>query len=349
MRILSPKTNFLGGALVSASHLGKVLDKPVFTWNERSEFLKVNGVDQKLCYSDSYLGESLWCNDTCVDGGYYPEFKDQNDELYDFLSKHHTIFLCNHQPPSRYSEFLIHYLSKLQKSCDRIVLLNYRACWNEEFEFYCRPLLPHIEVMTLPYHYHLTDDLATFMEDPINNKKVAMIGRSNSRCKIQFKYDELKSEFDEANHTHINRHLVPSESEDKWELTSILPDNTKSNLEFLKELSKYRYILTGYFYGGEGLPELTVPYNKLEWSFMDALIAGCIPLTSSLFSEELKRMNIPAPTIEYNGFNGIHEITHKLYTTELNIHEKFNDARHKLFSEIYRGNDIIKRLFSEMP
>lgn len=339
MYILSPKTNFLGGSLVSASHLGKLIPGQLLTWMNKSEFLDSNNVkyDVITSFNDYYKSygdcSSIWCNDTCIDQGYFPEYIDQNKKLWEFLGNFETVHLVNHQPVNRYKSYLKEMISYLTECCYcEVILYNYRACWNIEWDNELACLFPNIKVYTLPYHYYTGYIPQGDIPDNSNKiNSVVAIGRSNSRCKIQYKFSELKLKFKEYTN---------------WLLTQVLPDTNKGNSDFLLELSKFKYILTGYYYGGEGNREQSMLYNKLEWSFMDALLMGCIPLTNTLFEKELNRLNIPAPIIGYE-FEGINSIVSKLESSKLNDPERMKLSQLNLLREIDNGNDILKQIILE--
>lgn len=332
MFILSPKTHFLGGALVSASHLGKLFPGKLLTWKQSSPFLDTNNVSYKVVDNivdypvDNF--SSIWCNDTCINEGYYPHLIEKNEELWNFLKNFDTVHLFNHQPINRYFNYLYDMLSYLvdQYKC-KVTIWNYRACWNIEFENELKSLFPSVECYTAPYHYYLgqVPDIDKLVEP---NKTVCCIGRSNSKCKIQYKLDVLKT-------------VLPCG------VDSLLPDSNVGNEEFLEKLRDYKYILTGYYYGGEGNPEMKCYYNKLEWSFMDALLSGVIPMTNTLFRYELERLNIPAPMIGYRYFGGIDNTWNYLKGSLLNNKEILIQSRISLINEIKKGNLIMSKILTD--
>jgi len=323
MIILSPKTKFLGGALISASHLGKLFPGQLRTWNEESHFLDVNKVHYKVINANTpVVDDSIWVNDTCLNDGYQIGFGPHR-EFYEYISQYKNVILCNHQPPNRMTEFLYESISTLlHGNTESLTILNYRACWIDEFNMELGSIFPSVKVGLIPYHYYLE----YVPEDKQTHKSgIVAIGRGNSRCKIQYQFKYIQEHFG---------------------VEQFLPDLNKGNTEFLRDLSNYAYVLGGYYCGGEGNPELNKPYNKLEWNFIDAMLVGCIPLTNTLFKDELERLNIDAPMLGYLNFDGIDNLLNKLYTSTLNIPNQFEKAKATLIREIKKGNYLISKMLS---
>jgi hypothetical protein len=346
MFILSPKSNFLGGSLVSASHLGQLFPGKLYVWKNKSPFLDSNKVPYEVITGDPnqyiYMDTSeIWVNDTCVDSGYYPSSQKDNDELIEFIAGFENIIIVNHQPVNRCVDYLYNMLKKLVWTYLRkVTILNYRAWWNIEWENTLAPIFPTVKVFTSPYHYYLP--YADILDDPSFNKvednlpETVLIGRSNSKCKVHAFADDIKYWLD---------------LQLKYKVDQIFPDPNISNRDFLLTLSKYKYVLTGYYYGGEGTLELTVPYNKLEWSFMDALLAMAIPVTNELFSRELLRLHmqwVPILDYDYQVHNiRLHNIGNSIKYCIYNDIEERLKARNMLISELEKGNRITAMLLGE--
>lgn len=340
MIILSPKSNFLGGSLVSASHLGRLFPGKLYVWKNESPFLDSNKVPYQIITGDldkyNYLDtDEIWVNDTCVDSGYYPSSQRDNDELIEFIARFENIIIVNHQPVNRCVDYLYNMLEKLVWTYFRkVTILNYRAWWNIEWENTLAPVFPTVKVFTSPYHYYLP--YVEKNQKPSDDRfgKIALIGRSNSKCKIHAQYNDIKIG---------TPHKV---------ITQIFPDHNISNTEFLKLLGKYQYILTGYYYGGEGTLEMDVPYNKLEWSFIDAMLAGVIPITNDLFSKELTRLGIDAIQFDYDylhhtdkRFNSLQNMN--ISNTKLDRIDYRLECRNNLITELEKGNRITSMLLDE--
>jgi hypothetical protein len=352
MIIISPKTEFLAGALISTSHIARLFPTcKLYTWKKRSRFLDVNKITYEVMNESTtlYIEDPILVTDMFVDHGYgpigdvYNNFSDWehllhngpnefqidefNLELYKYLSRFDKIIFCNHQPFSKCIHLVVPLLSMLfhkNRNID-ITILNYRASWNWEFENLIHPIFPSIKYGLLPYHYYYFNNYNYKFPDRINSN-ITLIGRTNSKCKLQYKCDELKK---------------------VCEVDSISPDNEMSNFQFIKKLAQTNssFIGTGYYYSGEGNPEISLPFNKLEWSLIDSMMAGRIPITSSLFAPELYRIGIKLPLISYMtmDIDSINEFINEwILTDSANI----NDYRERLKKELNIGNNLMSHIIN---
>lgn len=345
--ILSPKTDFLGGALVSAAHLGKLFPDRLYLWKKESDFLKNNGVPYTVINEATpAISEEVWCNDICVDGGYYPQFKEENFHLFEYLSKFKVVHLHNHQPLSRCGDYLsemVRYLKYINPDC-KVHLYNYRGCWNDEFYVYCRDLveLGFIQtVTTSPYHYHfgyLPNKISRISDEDRSDIHCVSIGRSSSKCKISSCLCDLKDIFHDYSKSTGNHTITVGYLE---------PDLNLGMTDFFEKLLDCNpdVILSGYYWGGEGVPEdCSHPGNKLEWSFLDTILLYRVPITSELFRGTLNTMFGESVTINYQKSNLSTLPTRICKSFSGDYEGRIEEMRRIVVQEIERGNEIMKRI-----
>ena len=323
----------MGGGLVSLVHLTALNpDSTVYTFSN-STYLRTENINHEvLVDSRTIEGDTIWINDTCGDDGYNPDWwtdltASSSRRFLNFLEHHlyvKEVFIVNHQPINRCHDWLIKVLHALAGHGSKIYLMNYRANWNNEFEFYCRPSLRHANItcMTLPYFY--SPDLMRL--DLSSNKKdisFTSVGRLKSKSKISYYYSK----------TDILGH------------STIEPNSSTSLMDVLTELSHSNMVLTGYYWDHAGNKESDVPFNKLEWSYLDSLMAGSIPITSTLFKSELNRLGFDdMPLFEYEGPTDEQIISLLWKFDSSALKEYTNDLTDSVKKEIDHGNSVMKTL-----
>jgi hypothetical protein len=155
---------------------------------------------------------------------------------------------------------------------------------------------------------------------------ILMLGRTSSKCKITHYIDDLM---------YLGN------------LTQVVPSPLVTNSELLTTISSYKYTLTGFYWGGEGEPEKDDAMNKLEWSYLDAVLSYSIPVTSSLFRSHLNKLGIDTPILDYmNPKDDIPNLKAYLNRTPAKDFDNFSQYYDIILNELRQGNGDFRKIFN---